>query len=142
MLGQLWEGLLLAFARRALTVLTAVTLVVLQLGTATGGKYAPVAMHTTASAHVRQAQHVGDGATPAISAKQSSHHRQQMAADSDCCDDEGSCAQVCLQKCFGKLAVIASQRSATLLFPIQHIGLAADRPRGWSATPQHPPPRA
>lgn len=137
MLGQLCGGSLLAIARRALTVLVAVALVVLPLGAATDGMHALVTKHTSASAHVGQVPPQEGGAAAAIARKHGTDDRQQMAADSDFCDDEDTCAQTC----FGELAVIPSQRTAILLSPFHHIGFPADRLPGWSATPQLPPPR-
>jgi len=134
----------LAVARRALTVLIAVAVAVLPLGAATAGLHAPAAKAVTASAHQGHAKAHDHSAMKmtATSDRHGAGHCDRKAADSNCCDDKGTCAQTCLQKCFGQTAVMPPERSPRQALLHSFAALAAERPPGWSLTPQPPPPRA
>ena len=144
MLGLLFGGLPVALARRALTVLIAVAVAVLPLGAATAGLHAPAAKYASASAHVGHAMSHDHAAMQmaATAERNGADHCDRKAADRNCCDDEGSCAQTCLQKCFGQSAVLPSGRTARLAPADLYSALPAEQPPGWSLTPQPPPPRA
>jgi hypothetical protein len=134
----------LAVARRALTVLIAVAVAVFPLGAATAGLHAPTAKAVTASAHQGHAKAHDHSAMKmtATSDRHGAGHCDRKAADSNCCDDKGTCAQTCLQKCFGPLAVLLPGRTARLALANLFATLPAAQPPGWSLTPQPPPPRA
>jgi hypothetical protein len=133
-----------AVARRALTILIAVAVAFLPLGAATAGSHTPAAKAVSAAAPQSQAMHHDHGAMQmAASADQhGARHCDRKAADPNCCDDKGTCAQTCLQKCFGPLAVLLPGRTARLALANLFAALPAEQPPGWSLTPQPPPPRA
>jgi hypothetical protein len=133
-----------AVARRALTVLIAVAVAFLPVGAATAGSHAPAAKAVSTAAHQSHAVHHDHGTMQmAASADQrGAGHCDRKAAHPNCCDDKGTCAQTCLQKCFGQLAVMPPERSARQVMVHRFAALAAERPAGWSLTPQPPPPRA
>ena len=134
----------MAVARRALTVLIAVAVAFLPLGAATAGLHAPTAQAVTASAHQGHAMAHDHSATKmtATSNRHDAGHCDRKAADSNCCDDKGTCAQTCVQKCFGQSAVLPSGRTARLASAHPFAALPAAQPPGRSLTPQPPPPRA
>ena len=134
----------MALARRALTVLIAVAVAFLPVGAATAGSHTPAAKAVSAAAHQSHAMHHDHGAMQmATSADQhGAGHCDRKAADPKCCDDEGTCAQTCLQKCFGQTAVMPPERSARQPLVHPFAALPAEQPPGWSLTPQPPPPRA
>lgn len=134
----------MALARRALTVLIAVALAVLPLGAATAGMHVPAAKYMSTSAHVGHAVSHDHGTMKMVATaeRHGSGHCDRNAADPNCCDDEGTCAQTCLQKCFGQTAVMPPERSTRQILMQQFAAFVAERPPGWSLTPQPPPPRA
>lgn len=143
MLGSLFGGLPVAFARRAVTVLIAVALAVLPLGAATATMHAPAAKHMSASAHVGHAMS-HDHTTMTMAATAEPHganHCDHTAPDSNYCDDDGTCLQTCLQKCFGQLAVMPPERSARHMLVHRFAAFIPERLPSWSLTPQPPPPR-
>jgi hypothetical protein len=82
--------------------------------------------------------HMGAGTKPP-----SSKPVDHKATGSGCCDgDTSACAETCLQKCFGPLAVIAPARTLGVATLGLFVRRPAERPPGWSAAPQPPPPRA
>lgn len=134
----------MAFARRALTVLIAVALAVLPLGAAPPGMAAPAASAASALTIVGHAMSRDRPAAVMAAAAETdgAKHCERNAADSNCCDDDGSCAQSCPQKCFGQTAVMPSERNAGQAVVPLFAALVTDRPTGRSSPPQPPPPRA
>jgi len=131
----------LTIARRILTVLIAAAMAFAPAGVAMGG----AAMAAGAPAHATHAMHHDHGAMqPAASADQmpAGHCKGVTSSRTCCCDDKGACAQTCLQKCFGQMAVIAPDRSARAHAPLRFAALSAEPPPDWSSAPQPPPPRA
>jgi hypothetical protein len=57
------------------------------------------------------------------------------------CDDKAACAQTCLVKCFGQMAVLAEARTERQVATHTFIDAPTERPPDWSAAPQPPPPR-
>jgi hypothetical protein len=133
-----------ALARRALSVLIAVAVAVLPVGAAMAGPHAFGAKNASASAH--QSHSIShDHAAMQMAATANPHgadHCKGKAADNNCCDDKGTCAQTCLQKCFSQTAVMPPDWSARRTLVQRFAVLAAERPPGRSLTPQPPPPRA
>jgi hypothetical protein len=61
-----------------------------------------------------------------------------------CCPSEhakSDCSQLCLQKCFGPLAVMPTATRAPAFEARRFVFVAAEPPSDWSAAPQPPPPR-
>jgi hypothetical protein len=92
------------------------------------------------------AEHHDHGAMKMAAAadQRGADHCDRKAADDrrHCCDDKGACAQTCLQKCFGQLAVLPLDRATRAVLRSVTAPKAAERPPGWSSAPQLPPPRA
>jgi hypothetical protein len=138
----------LAFARRVLTLLIAVALALVPVSAAMAGLHAPAAKSTSASAHEGHAtgqimahDHAAVQRT-AIADQHGPGHCNGKAPDSGCCDDKAGCAQTCLQKCFGQMAVMPPDRTAQAAPAFRVAPLPAEWPPGWSSAPQPPPPRA
>jgi len=142
MLSRVASGdLPLTVARRILTLLIAAAMAFAPAGVAMGG----AAMAADAPAHTPQAMHHDHGAMQAaVSADRMpvDHCKGITNSRTCCCDDKGACAQTCLMKCFGQLAVIAPDRSARAHAPLRFVAFSAERPPDWSSAPQPPPPRA
>jgi len=122
-------------ARRFMAVLIAAAVALAPVGTAmathASGPKAHHAMHHDHGA--MQAAAVADpkGAKPCAG----------LHTRSCCCDDKNTCAQTCLQKCFGQMAVLPPERTARIALAFRVTPRPAERPPGWSSAPQLPPPR-
>jgi len=125
----------LAFARRILAVLIAAAVALAPIGAASAA-HAP---QKPSQAHVMHHDH---GAMQMAATTGVAKHCEAKSARTCCCDDKGACAQTCLQKCFGQMAVIAPDRSAQAHAPLRFAALSAEPPPDWSLAPQPPPPRA
>jgi len=130
----------LTVARRCLAVLIAAAVAFAPAGVAMGG----AAMAAGAPTHTMRAMHHDNGAMQAaVSADQiPSGHCNVTNSRTCCCDDKGACAQTCLMKCFGQLAVMPPERTARMALAVRVAPRPAERPPGWSSAPQLPPPRA
>jgi hypothetical protein len=135
MLARVAAGELpLALARRVLAVLIAAALA-----------FAPVgaAMAAHAPGHMTHALHHDHAAMQlAVADQKGAKHCAGKTTRTCCCDDEGACAQTCLQKCFGQMAVMPPERTARMALAFRIAPRLAKRPPGWSSAPQLPPPRA
>lgn len=120
--------------RRFLTIVIAAAVALAPAGAAMAAR-AP-AQHT-------QAMHQDHGATQvAVPANQKGAvHCKGASTRSCCCDDKSTCAQTCLQKCFGQTAVMPPERTVRFAFALRLAPPSAARPPGWAASPQLPPPR-
>jgi len=129
-----------------LTVLLAAAVALTPVGAASAGMPAPGAPGAKTPAEQSHAMHRGhDHGTMQMAAtaeRNGADHCDRKAADRNCCDDEGSCAQTCLQKCFGQVAVLPPDRTARTNLQYVVAPRPAERPPGWSSAPQLPPPRA
>lgn len=141
----------MVFARHILAVLTVFALA-----------FAPVNPALAAGAPEHGAMHAPHAANPAEAGHHDCHTMQmaaahghavheQAAVDSahqckdghDCCGgDKGTCADSCVQKCFGQVAVVPPARMMRLTSTEQFARGPAQRPPGWAYRPQPPPPRA
>jgi hypothetical protein len=126
----------LAIARRVLTVLIAAAVVLAPIGAASA---AGAPAHKT-----HHAMHHDHGAMQAavVADPKGSKPCAGMHTRSCCCDDKNSCAQTCLQKCFGQMAVMPPERTSRMVLAFRVAPRPTERPPGWVSTPQLPPPRA
>jgi hypothetical protein len=125
----------LTLARRILVVLIAAAVAMAPVGAAS-------AAHAPQKPLQAQAMHHDHGAMQMAAKKCASPHCISKAAHRSCCDDENTCAQTCLQKCFGQMAVMPPERTARIALAFRVAPLPVERPPGWSSAPQPPPPRA
>jgi len=134
--ASLPEKASLALARRVMAVLVAAAVALAPVGAASAG-------HTPKTQAPVHTMHHDHGAMQtAQSAQPVAKHCDAKAARTCCCDDKGACAQTCLQKCFGQMAVIPSGSSVRIAVTHQFDTRPTERPPGWSPGPQPPPPRA
>jgi len=135
--ASLLEKAPLALARRVLAVLITLAVALAPIGAQAGmpaGK---------AGVPARQSvMHHDHGAMPKAAMAPATKHCEDKSANACCCDDKGACAQTCLQKCFGQLAVMPPERTARIALAFRVAPLPTERPPGWSSAPQLPPPRA
>ena len=134
----------MAFARRALTVLIAVAVALAPVGAASAAAHTPASkaqttnlthtMHTTTMHQDHRGMHAATQ-----KADEPCAHKMGRTC---CCDDKGTCAQTCLQKCFGQVALIPPDRANRLPTPVRFSAPPFERPPDWSPAPQLPPPRA
>ncbi len=138
----------MAFARRFLAALIAAAVAFAPVGAAMADAHA---QHSSAMT-------MASGGPHQAHATHTMSHKSDTAAAANvrvgaanagsgahkCCPNQsqGTCAQTCLQKCFGQLAVIAPDRLAQGYAPLRFAAPVLQRPRGWSFAPQPPPPRA
>jgi hypothetical protein len=127
------EGPPVAVGRRVLTALIAVAMAFAPVGAASA---TPMRMAQTHQSH---AMHHHDHGAMQMATMGSGHCH---AGSRCCCCDKAGCAQSCLQKCFGQLAVIPPQRTVRIALAYRVAPRPAERPPGWSSAPQLPPPRA
>jgi hypothetical protein len=121
-------------ARRAFALLIAAAVALAPVGAAAAGLPAPDAKMPAQQTH---ALHHGHDAVPTAA-----KHCDDRSAPACCCDDAATCAQTCLQKCFGQMAVMPPDRAARTALLSRVAPRPAERPPGWSSAPQVPPPRA
>jgi len=126
----------LSVARRILAVLIATAVALAPVGAAMAAHApGPKTHHTMHHDHgAMQTAVVADlkGAKPCAG----------LHTRSCCCDDKNTCAQTCLQKCFGQMAVIPPERTTRIALAYRIAPRPAERPPGWSSAPTLPPPRA
>ncbi len=125
----------LSVARRFLAVLIATAVAFAPVGAAMaahapGPKTQHAMQHNSAMGQASAADHSG------------MHHCKGAGTRSCCCDDKAACAQTCLQKCFGQMAVMPPGRTLRIALAFRVAPRPAERPPGWSSAPQLPPPRA
>ena len=94
----------MAVGRRILTALIAAAMVLAPVGAASA---APMRMAQTQGSHT---MHHHDHGAMQMATMDGSGHCHHKAGSKCCCCDKAACAQSCLQKCFGQLAVIPPQR--------------------------------
>jgi hypothetical protein len=100
-------------------------------------------MPAKAATHAAQILHYDHGAMQAMASEQKSGKPCTHKMGSPCCcDDKGTCAQTCLQKCFGQMAVMPPERTSRMASAFRIAPPPVERPPGWSSAPQLPPPRA
>lgn len=129
----------MALARRVLAVLIAAAVALAPVG-ASAAMHAMPAKATTHAAHT---MHHDRGAVQAMaSAQKSGEPCVHKMGRTCCCHDKGTCAQTCLQKCFGQMAVMPQERTSRVALTFRIAPRPTERPPGWSAAPQLPPPRA
>jgi hypothetical protein len=133
--ASLLEKTPLALARRVLAVLITLAVALAPVGAAASTANAPSHTHHSTMPH-------GHGAMPMATKADAARHCEDKSAHACCCDDKGTCAQTCLQKCFGQVAVMPPERTARIALAFRVAPLPAERPPGWSSAPQLPPPRA
>lgn len=144
----------MAFARRCLAVLIAAAVALAPVGGAMAATHASSGMsamaHQAHQAPTVQHDHMHDdhgamhqaNATAHAAAPKADKPCAHKTGRDCCCDDKGTCAQTCLQKCFGQMAVIPPDRAAPLPTPVRFGARLSERPPDWSPAPQLPPPRA
>jgi hypothetical protein len=138
MLARVAAGELpLALVRRVLAILIATAMVLAPVGAASAHD-ASVHKSHHAVHHDHGAMQMAES-TDKISAAHCAH---KTAGGTCCCHDKGACAQTCLQKCFGQLAVMPPSRAARVVLAFRVAPRLADRLPGLASAPQLPPPRA
>lgn len=133
----------MAFARRVLALLIAAAVALAPVGAASAA-HAPQANPQQAHTTHHTSMHHDHGAMQAATATDhgTAHHCKGASARTCCCDDETACAQTCLQKCFGQIAVLPPERTTRQTVALSFSTALVERPPGWSSAPQLPPPRA
>lgn len=139
-------GETLALARRALLVLIAAALAFAPVGaSAAAGKalIAHVTMADPEPGHHNHAAHDDQGMMHAEAAHGSGSSPPCKHDSGTCsCSDKATCAQTCLAKCFGQMAILVDIQAARHALASYFADRPADPPPDWSATPQPPPPRS
>jgi hypothetical protein len=130
-----------AIGRRILTALIAAAMALAPAGVALApaGAASAAPMHMAQTSH---AMHHHDHGAMQMATMGGNGHCHHKAGAKCCCCDKAGCAQSCLQKCFGQLAVIPPQRTMRIASAYRLAPRPAERPPGWSSAPQPPPPRA
>jgi hypothetical protein len=135
LVSALLRGLPVAVGRRILTALIAAAMVLAPVGAASA---APM---RTAPTHASHAMHHNHGAMQ-MARMGAAGHCHHKAGGKCCCCDKAGCAQTCLQKCFGQLAVLPPQRTMRVASAYRVAPRPTEPRPGWSSAPQPPPPRA
>jgi hypothetical protein len=127
----------LALARRVLAVLIAAAVALAPVGASAAARGLPA----KAASHAAHTMHHDHGAMHAMASEKKSEPCAHKTGRKCCCDDKSACAQTCLQKCFGNLAVLPPERASQKLLAFRLAPRPAERPPGWASAPQLPPPR-
>ena len=134
----------LAVVRRVLAYLIAAALALAPLGVASaaGTQHARAPMAFTNSAHQSHAAQHDHGMMHGAAMHDAGESQPcKHESGKGCCDDKAACAQTCLVKCFGQMAVLAEARTERQVATHTFIDAPTERPPDWSAAPQPPPPR-
>jgi hypothetical protein len=142
LVGLVVGDLPLAFARRVLAILIAAAVALAPVGASAATRHVPAKASAHSAHAMHHIKHQGHGAMQAMAGEQTSGkacaHKMGRPC---CCDDKGTCAQTCLQKCFGQAAVLPAEGNARVLVAQQFDTRPTERPPGWLSAPQLPPPR-
>ena len=125
--------------RRILTVLIAAAMVLAPVGAASA---APMRMAHTHQSHAMHHHDHGAMQMATMDESGARHCHHKATGSKCCCCDKAGCAQTCLQKCFGQLAVMPPQRTMRVASAYRVAPRPGEPPPGWSSAPQPPPPRA